>query len=79
LCDIMRTLRCLFNVGLVSDRREGTWINYLAMPPGCDRERFIKLLGEMLAASPEAQVLRAKLEKWLKTKAVIGQEESCVC
>ncbi len=91
VCDVMRTLgitqskasrhlRYLYNVGLVSDRREGVWMNYrLAVPPGSDREKFIKLLGEMLAAAPEGQALRDKLEEWLKTKAVAGQEGSCVC
>lgn len=91
VCDVMRTLgitqskasrhlRYLYNVGLVSDRREGVWMNYrLAVPPGSNRERFIKLLGEMLAAAPGAQVLRDKLEEWLKTKAVAGQEGRCVC
>jgi ArsR family transcriptional regulator len=91
VCDIMRTLgitqskasrhlRYLFNVGLVIDRRDGVWMNYrLAVPPGSDREGFIKLLGERLAASPEAKVLRDKLQKWLKAKAAAGEESSCVC
>jgi ArsR family transcriptional regulator len=91
VCDIMRTLgitqskasrhlRYLFNVGLVGDRRVGVWMNYrLAVPPGSNRERFIKLLGEMLAADPEAKTLRDKLAEWLKAKVVAGQENSCVC
>lgn len=91
VCDIMRALgitqskasrhlRYLFNVGLVSDRREGVWMNYrMALPPGSDREKFIKLLGEMLAEVPEAQTLREKLQEWLKTKASAEQEVSCVC
>jgi ArsR family transcriptional regulator len=91
VCDIMRTLgitqskasrhlRYLFNVGLVTDRREGVWMNYrLALPPGSNREGFIKLLGEMLAASPGARGLRDKLQEWLKAKAAAGQEGSCVC
>jgi len=91
VCDIMRTLgitqskasrhlRYLFNVGLVSDRREGVWMNYrLAVPAGSGREKFIKLLGEMLAADPQSQVLRDKLRDWLRAKAVAGQEDKCVC
>jgi ArsR family transcriptional regulator len=91
VCDVMRTLgitqskasrhlRYLFNVGLVNDRREGVWMNYrLALPPGSDRERFIKLLSEMLATDPDAQGLRDKLEEWLKAKAVAGKEAECVC
>ncbi len=91
VCDIIRTLgitqskasrhlRYLFNVGLVSDRRVGVWMNYrLAVPPGSDREQFIKLLGEMLASAPDAKALRDKLEEWLRAKAVVGQENSCVC
>jgi ArsR family transcriptional regulator len=91
VCDIMRTLgitqskasrhlRYLFNVGLVSDRREGVWMNYrLNVPAGSSRARFIKLLGEMLAEVPESKVLRDKLEDWLKAKAVAGQEDKCVC
>jgi ArsR family transcriptional regulator, arsenate/arsenite/antimonite-responsive transcriptional repressor len=75
-----RHLRYLFNVGLVNDRREGVWMNYrLALPPGSDRERFIKLLSEMLATDPDAQGLRDKLEEWLKAKAVAGKEAECVC
>jgi ArsR family transcriptional regulator, arsenate/arsenite/antimonite-responsive transcriptional repressor len=91
VCDIMRALgitqskasrhlRYLFNVGLVSDRREGVWMNYrLAVPPGSDGERFIKFLGERLAAAPEAQALRDKLKTWLQAKAAAGEEASCVC
>jgi len=91
VCDIMRALgitqskasrhlRYLFNVGLVSDRREGVWMNYrLALPSGSDREKFIMLLKEMLAAAPEAPVIQAKLQDWLKTKAAAEQEASCVC
>jgi ArsR family transcriptional regulator len=91
VCDIMRALgitqskasrhlRYLFNVGLVSDRREGVWMNYrLAVPPGSHRERFLQLLGDMLAAAPEAKRLRHKLEEWLKAKEAAGGEVSCVC
>jgi ArsR family transcriptional regulator len=91
VCDIMRALgitqskasrhlRYLFNVGLVSDRREGVWMNYrLAVLPGSDQEKFIKLLGEMLAPAPEARTVREKLEEWLKAKAAGEQEVSCEC
>ncbi len=91
VCDIMRALgitqskasrhlRYLFNVGLVSDRRQGVWMNYrMAVPPGSDRENLIKLIGEMLAADPEARAVRKKLEEWLKAKAAGEQDVSCVC
>jgi ArsR family transcriptional regulator, arsenate/arsenite/antimonite-responsive transcriptional repressor len=91
VCDIIRTLgitqskasrhlRYLFNVGLVSDRREGLWMNYrLAVPQGSDRDRFIKLLGEMLAAAPDAKALREKLADWLEAKSESGQENRCAC
>jgi len=91
VCDIMRALgitqskasrhlRYLFNVGLVSDRREGVWMNYrLALPSGSNREKFVQLLEEMLAATPEAQTVREKLEDWLETKAAAEQDASCVC
>lgn len=91
VCDIMRALgitqskasrhlRYLFNVGLVSDRREGVWMNYrLAVPSGSDGEKFIMLLKEMLVAAPEAQMVRDKLEDWLKTKTAAEQDASCVC
>jgi ArsR family transcriptional regulator len=91
VCDIMRTLgitqskasrhlRYLFNAGLVTDRREGVWMNYgLAVPPGNNGEKFLQLLGEMLAAAPEAQTLRDKLAAWLKSKEMSGAEDTCVC
>jgi ArsR family transcriptional regulator len=91
VCDIMHTLgitqskasrhlRYLFNVGLVTDRREGVWMNYrLAVPPGSNGEKFIKLVVEMLAATPEAQAIRDKLADWLKAKAAAGSEGACVC
>jgi ArsR family transcriptional regulator len=66
-------LRYLFNAGLVTDRREGVWINYsIAVPPGSNGQKFIQLVGEMLAATPEAQSLRQKLANWLKSKAMNG-------
>ena len=91
VCDIMRALnitqskasrhlRYLFNVGLVSDRRDGVWMNYrMALPPGSDRQKFIKLLGEMLAVTPEAEMVRKKLKEWLETKAAAEEEASCAC
>jgi ArsR family transcriptional regulator len=80
VCDIMgvlgitqskasRHLRYLFNLGLVNDRRDGLWMYYrLAVAPGSREEKQLKLLAEMLAARPEAQALRQRLEEWLKTK-----------
>jgi ArsR family transcriptional regulator, arsenate/arsenite/antimonite-responsive transcriptional repressor len=88
VCDIMevlkitqskasRHLRYLYNLGLVSDRREGVWMNYrLTLPSGSHREKFIKLLKEMLAATPEAQVTQDRLQEWLKAKASTTEEEA---
>jgi ArsR family transcriptional regulator len=81
VCDVMRVLgitqskasrhlRYLYNLGLVTDRREGLWMNYrLAVTPGSPYAKQLKLLAEMLEAQPEAQALRQKLTKWLKAKA----------
>lgn len=91
VCDLMavlgitqskasRHLRYLFNQGLVSDRREGVWMNYrLAVTPGSLQEQQLQLLAEMLAARPESQALRAKLAAWLKTKSEMGAKEECRC
>ncbi len=91
VCDFMRALgithskasrhlRYLFNVGLVSDRREGAWMYYrLAARPGTDREELIQLLGRMLAASPEAGVVQQKLDYWLAAKKSAEAEDSCAC
>lgn len=91
VCDIMRALgitqskasrhlRYLFNVGLVTDRREGAWMYYrMAVAPGSDQEKFIKLLGEVLAVTPEAERVRQRLKEWLKAKGADGEGVSCVC
>ncbi len=92
VCDIMRALnitqskasrhlRYLYNLGLVSDRREGVWMYYrLAVAPGSLQEKQLKLLAEMLAAQPEARAVREKLADWLQAKEAAGEQEaSCVC
>jgi ArsR family transcriptional regulator len=91
VCDIMRALgitqskasrhlRYLYNLGLVSDRREGVWMNYrLTVTPGSPQERQLQLLREMLAAQPEAQALGKKLQKCLKAKTGVAKEERGVC
>ena len=91
VCDIMRALgitqskasrhlRYLFNVGLVSDRREGAWMYYrMAVPPGSDQEKLIRLLGEMLGPMQEAEKVRQRLKEWLEVKAAAEEEVSCVC
>lgn len=91
VCDIMRTLsitqskasrhlRYLFNVGLVTDRREGAWMYYrLAVSPGSNQDKFIKLLGKVLAVTPEAEILRLRLKEWLEAKGAGEEEVSCVC
>jgi ArsR family transcriptional regulator, arsenate/arsenite/antimonite-responsive transcriptional repressor len=89
VCDIMRALgitqskasrhlRYLFNVGLVTDRREGVWMYYCLAPQTTShRERFIKLVGEILAETPNAQSLRETLSAWLRAKEAAGGEVSC--
>ena len=80
VCDIMgvigitqskasRHLRYLFNLGLVTDRREGLWMYYrIAVPPGSWQEKQVRLLAEMLQDQPAARVLKERLEQWLQTK-----------
>jgi ArsR family transcriptional regulator len=80
VCDIMsvlnitqskasRHLRYLFNLGLVTDRREGLWMNYrIVTAPGSQEEKQLSLLSEMLAARPEAKALKERLQQWLAAK-----------
>jgi len=64
-----RHLRYLFNLGWVTDRREGMLMNYrLCVPPGSPGEKQLQLLAEMFAPHPEAQALRARLHDWLGKK-----------
>lgn len=91
VCDFMRALgitqskasrhlRYLFNVGLVSDRREGAWMYYrMAVPPGSDREQLIRVLGGMLEKTPEAGAVRQRLRTWLETKKAVAEDAECVC
>jgi ArsR family transcriptional regulator len=91
VCDIMhilgitqskasRHLRYLFNIGLVSDRREGVWMNYrLAVPPGSIKEKQLKLLAEMLSANLRAQSLQEKLRQRLQAKSQLAAKEACDC
>lgn len=80
VCDIMgvmgvtqskasRHLRYLYNLGLVTDRRDGLWINYrIAVAPGSWQEKQLRLLKEMLQDQPAARVLRERLHQWLQVK-----------
>ena len=80
VCDIMgvlgitqskasRHLRYLYNLGWVTDRREGLWMYYrLAVPAGSPGERLLSLLSEILASKPEARALREKLAERLRIK-----------
>ena len=64
-----RHLRYLYHLGWVNDRREGLWMNYrLNVTPGSLEDKQLQLLSEMLAARPEAEVLKRRLEQWLKSK-----------
>ncbi len=80
VCDIMmvlgitqskasRHLRYLYHLGWVTDRREGLWMYYrLALEARPPEEQLLELLAGMLAARPEAQALRRKLEERLRAK-----------
>ncbi len=64
-----RHLRYLYHLGWVKDRRDGLWMNYcLAVTPNSPREKLLKLLEEMLAAQPEALMLRGQLASCLEAK-----------
>jgi ArsR family transcriptional regulator len=81
VCDIMsalkitqskasRHLRYLYNLGLVTDRRDGLWMIYrLTAAPGSMEEKQLRLLAGMLKERAEAQVLRDRLASWLQTKS----------
>ncbi|MDI6852113.1 MAG: metalloregulator ArsR/SmtB family transcription factor [Deltaproteobacteria bacterium] len=92
VCDIMsvlritqskasRHLRYLYNLGLVTDRREGVWMNYrLSVAPDSPEDKQLKLLAELLGSRPEAQVLRDRLEQWLSAKnQPIASERAAAC
>ena len=88
VCDIMRVLgitqskasrhlRYLYNVGLVSDRREGVWMYYrLCVAPGSLQEKQLQLLSELLEAVPKARALKENLQQWLRTKARLADTEA---
>ena len=81
VCDIMgvlgitqskasRHLRYLFNLGWVTDRRDGLWMNYrISVAPGSQEEKQLHLLAQMLGAHPQAQALRERLAQWLQSKS----------
>lgn len=85
VCDIMRVLgitqskasrhlRYLYHVGLVSDRREGVWMNYrLRENLGHSEELLLKALRQIWSQTPEARALQEQLAEWLKAKPVKGQ------
>jgi ArsR family transcriptional regulator len=90
VCDIMgvlgitqskasRHLRYLYHLGWVADRRAGVWMNYrLSVAPGSPEEKQLKLLADILQASPEAVALRQHLEQWLAAKGQ-GREGVLAC
>jgi ArsR family transcriptional regulator, arsenate/arsenite/antimonite-responsive transcriptional repressor len=91
VCDIMsvleitqskasRHLRYLYNLGLVSDRRDGLWMNYrLNVAPGSPEEKQLQLLAEMLAARPEAKTLKQRLQQWLEAKGGTPARRAAGC
>jgi len=80
VCDIMgvigitqskasRHLRYLYNLGLVTDRREGLWMYYrIAVTPGSWQEKQLQLLAEVVQNQPGALELRERLRQWLQNK-----------
>jgi ArsR family transcriptional regulator len=98
VCDIMgvlgitqskasRHLRYLFNLGWVTDRRDGLWMNYrISVAPGSQQGRQLQLLGEFFRSHPEAQALKEKLENWMEAKGLAalkaagaGKAVTCSC
>ena len=91
VCDIMgvlgitqskasRHLRYLYHLGWVTDRREGVWMNYrLSVAAGSREDKQLKLLAEILSASPEAQALRDRLEQWLAAKGQSREGSAAAC
>jgi ArsR family transcriptional regulator, arsenate/arsenite/antimonite-responsive transcriptional repressor len=91
VCDIMgvlgitqskasRHLRYLYHLGWVTDRREGVWMNYrLSVPPGSPADKQLKLLADILKSSPEARVLKDRLEEWLAAKERRDDAAACQC
>lgn len=86
VCDIMmvlgitqskasRHLRYLYNLGWVTDRREGLWMYYRLAPAGSLEDQQLRLLGEMLAAKPEARALKEKLAARLKEKKICCEQD----
>jgi ArsR family transcriptional regulator, arsenate/arsenite/antimonite-responsive transcriptional repressor len=64
-----RHLRYLYNLGLVTDRREGLWMYYrIAVPPDSWQEKQLRLLAEMLQNQATAKVLQERLDQWLLSK-----------
>jgi ArsR family transcriptional regulator, arsenate/arsenite/antimonite-responsive transcriptional repressor len=80
VCDIMgvlgitqskasRHLRYLFNIGLVTDRREGLWMYYrISAPPGSWQEKQLQLLAEMVQDQPGTKILQNRMDQWLQSK-----------
>lgn len=93
VCDIMRVLgitqskasrhlRYLYNLGLVTDRRQGVWMNYrLAVDPDSHQGKLLQLLRETFATRPEARDLSQRLQEWLRAKQEMAAKEAttCVC
>lgn len=91
VCDIMRALgitqskasrhlRYLYNLGLVTDRREGVWMNYrLAVDPESHQGKLLQLLRETLASRPEARALAKRLEEWLNAKRELSAKDTATC
>ncbi|MBM4285196.1 MAG: metalloregulator ArsR/SmtB family transcription factor [Deltaproteobacteria bacterium] len=85
VCDIMRVLgitqskasrhlRYLSNLGVLSDRREGVWMNYrLSVAPGSPEARQLHLLADMLRDHPEARSLQTRLAQCIAAKERSGR------
>ena len=63
-----RHLRYLKNVGILDDRREGTWVHYrLSRSPTPEAALVVKNNRKLLLALVEKD-LEVKLETWLRSK-----------
>jgi len=73
-----RHLRNLYHVGLVTDRREGTW-SYYSLSTSDDEliRAHLDTLKQSLATRPELAALLGQLGEWLSKKERGDQARCC--
>ncbi len=75
---VSRHLAYLRNAGLVSDRRQGVWMNYRLAAGGSGlRAETIELLRKNLAALPQARTDGQRLRRHLSAKAQAERRAAC--